>query len=312
MGEWSKKVGETGEKIVGEFLRTIGWGAAQAGVELSCVRSEVHKIDGHARRTHGIDYLLANRSPLVDGLSQNLIVSVKFSAVPYPGNPRQKFKEHFSDLAHTIECFKNSAARQNLLQSVKGVSRTQDIGVLVWINNDRESEGDVIKQLERILLPDTLNYEAIYIVDNKRAQFVFDSVNYAKRIGNSCDVEFFYPDTGKNINPLCKSKHGPMLPPEYINSSVLAFRIADHASDKRVLLLSTVERFSESGLKRLLGLAQDLSQGWCSKVIITFPDYDVLHHANVVQLAKNSFSNTEFVNIAEVHCYEDDFRTLTH
>ncbi len=208
MGEWSKKVGATGESIAADFLRLVGWDAAQSGVELPCVRPEVHEVSGHARRTHGIDYLLGYRSPLVDGVCQNLI--------------------------------------------------------------------------------------------------------YARRIANGCDVEFFYPDTGKNVNPLCHVKHGRMLPVEYINSSVLPMRIADKALEKRILLLSTLERFSEGGLKRLLGLAQHLSQGWCSRVVIAFPDYDHLQHGNSVQLAKGSFSNSGFANAAEIHCYDEDFRSLRH
>jgi len=312
MGEWSKKVGETGESIAAEFLRLVGWDAAQARVELPCVRPEVHKVSGHARRSHGIDYLLGCRSPLVDGVGQNLIFSVRFSAGSYPRNPVRMFKGHFSDLAHTIECFKNSEVRRTLLQTVKGVAKSQDVGVLLWINNDRETEGDVIGQLLRVILPDTLNYEAIYVVDNNRARFIFDSVNYATRIANGCDVEFFYPDTGKNVNPLCHVKHGRMLPVEYINSSVLPLRIADKALERRILLLSTLERFSEGGVKRLLGLAQHLSQDWCSRVVIAFPDYDDLQHGNSVQLAKGSFSNAGFASAAEIHCYDEDFRTLMH
>ena len=312
MGEWSKKVGEAGESIAAEFLRLIGWDAAQAGVELPCVRPEGHKVSGHARRTHGIDYLHAYRSPLVDGVAQNLIISVKFSAQPYPKNPIRVFKEHFCDLAQTIECFKNSEIRRTVSQTIKGVAKTQDIGVLLWLNNDRETEGDVVGQLGRVVLPDTLNYEAIYLVDNKRARFVFDSVNYANRVANGCEVEFFYPDTGKNINPLCSVKHGRMLPVEYVNSSVLALRIADKASERRTLVITTLEGFSEAGLKRLLGLAQQLSQDWCSKVIVAFPDFDPLHHSNTVQLAKGCFSNASFANAAEMHCYDEDFRTLRH
>jgi hypothetical protein len=248
----------------------------------------------------------------VDGLGQNLIVSVKFSANSYPSNPTRVFKEHFSDLANTIECFKNSDVRRTLVQSVKGVAKTQDVGVLLWINNDRETEGDVISQLVRVVIPDTLNYEAIYIVDNRRARFIFDSVNYAKRLANGSEVEFFYPDTGKNVNPLNHVKHGRMLPVEYINSSVLPLRIADKTLEKRILLLSTLDRFSDSGLKRLLGLAQHLSQDWCSRVVIAFADYDQLQHSNTVQSAKGSFSNSTFANAAEIHCYDEDFRSVRH
>src|ERR1043165_2286221 len=84
VGEWSKKVGEFGEDIAGEFLHTIGWGAAQKGVELSCTRPEVHKRGSAERRTHGIDYLVSYPSPLFDAVGHNLVVSVKHSAEPYP------------------------------------------------------------------------------------------------------------------------------------------------------------------------------------------------------------------------------------
>jgi hypothetical protein len=310
MGEWSKKVGEVGEGIAADLLRMIGWGAAQHGVEMPCVRPDAHKTSDAGRKTHGIDYLFAYPSPLVDGVGQNLLVSVKFSSQPYPGAPMRVFKEHFTDLAHTLECFKNSEARRDISRTVKGATRTQDIGVLLWINNDRQGNGDVIGMLQKAYLPDTLNYDAIYLVDNKRAQFIFDSVNFAMRIADGCDVAFFYADTGKNVYPLSKTNHGPLLPVEYINSSVLALRLADKLSPRRILALSTLEVFSEAALKRLLGLAQSLSQDWCSKVILAFPDYDSLNHSNAVQAAKGCFPSGGFVESIQVHCYDDDFRGL--
>jgi hypothetical protein len=310
MGEWSKKVGEVGEDVAALFLQMIGCGAAQHGVPLPCVRAEAHGKAGDGRGTHGVDFLTARRSPLSDGVGQNLLVSVKFSADPYPRNPTRVFKAHFTDLAHTLECFKNSEVRSKLLQTVRGVTRTQDVGVLLWINNDRQGNGDVISQVERVNLPDTLNFESIYVVDNKRAGFVFNSVHFAKGLANGSGVAFFYPDTEKNVNPVTKETHGPFLPVEYINSSVLAFRIADETSTERTLLLSTVESFSEGGLKRLMGLAQSISQDWCSKVVLAFPDYDKLSHGNMVQSAKGCFSNASFVDRVEVRCYEEDFRTV--
>jgi len=92
MGEWSKKVGEVGESVAGDFLRLIGWGAAQHGLQLPCARGDSHKNAGSERRTHGIDYLLACKSPLRDGVVQNLVVSVKYSAEGYPPNPKGIFK----------------------------------------------------------------------------------------------------------------------------------------------------------------------------------------------------------------------------
>ena len=123
MGEWSKKVGEEGERVAEDFLRLVGWGSAQHGVEMPCARPEAHKRADAGRKTHGIDYLLACKSPLGDGLGQNLVVSVKYSAEGYPPSPKGTFKAHFTDLAHTLECFRNSEVRRNATQAVKGVTK---------------------------------------------------------------------------------------------------------------------------------------------------------------------------------------------
>lgn len=310
MGEWSKKVGEAGENIVGEFLALIGWGTAKKEVTIPCVKPGGHAAGGHPRTTHGIDYLLAQKSPLVDDLGQHVVISVKFSADPYPAAPSALFKKHFLDLASTLECFKNSEARQDNAQALRGVRKAQDVGVLFWLNNDKRGDGDVIAHIHRVNLPDTLNYEVIHVVDNKRAQFVFDSVNFARHLVKDADVAFSYHETGKNLNPLLRTHSGLHLPVEYINSSVLPFRITDKASHQQALLLSTRERFSEAGLKRLLGLAQQLSQGWGSKVFVAFPDYDKLSHENIVQGAKGCFSDQTFTGKLEIHCYDTDFRTL--
>src|ERR1051325_1395216 len=310
MGEWSRKIGEAGESIAGEFLRRIGWGAAQHGVVVPCMKGEAHGRAVDGRGTHGIDYLTARRSPLLDGVGQNLVISVKFSDEPYPRNPNPVFKKHLAELARGLECFRYSEERARLLLSVRGVTRTQDIGVLIWINNAVRGPADIISQVSTVRDDDTLSYESIYLVDNRRAQFIFDSVDYARGLADGVDVAFFYQDTGKNANPLTKDTHGAFLPVEFVNSSVLAFRIADDTSKQRTLVVSTLDPFSESGLKRLMGLAQSLSQGWSSKVVVAFPDYDRLHHENAVQSARSCFSNASFADSAEVHCYDRDFRTL--
>jgi hypothetical protein len=312
MGEWSKKVGEEGEAVAERFLRLIGWGSAQHGVPLPCVRAEVHSKAADGRGTHGIDYLLACKSPLGDGVGQNLVVSVKYSAEAYPANPKGVFKAHFTDLAHTLECFKNSEVRRSAARGVKGVTRGQDIGVLLWVNNDQKGEADVISRVANSVPPDGLKYEAVYLVDNRRAEFIFDSIDYARHAEPGCEVTFFYHDTGKGFNPHLRLSDGPLMPVEYTNSSVLPLKIVDKASPKRILMLSTLEPFSEAGLKRLMGLAQQLSQGWCSKVVLAFRDFSHLEHGNVVQAAKSCFSDAKFTEGVEVQCYDRDFRSLAH
>jgi hypothetical protein len=290
----------------------IGWGAAQHGIELPCARGEAHRNGGSERRSHGIDYLLACKSPLRDGVGQNLVVSVKYSADGYPTNPRGIFKEHFRDLTHTLECFKNSDVRRTAARGVRGVVRGQDTGVLVWINNDRSGDADVVGRLSNVILPDTLKFDAVYLVDNKRAGFIYDSIDYAQHLEEGCEVTFFYHETGASFNPELRLNDGPLMPVEYVNSSVLALKIADCGSPRRVLMLSTLEPFTQAATKRLLGLAQHLSQGWSSRVILAFPDYNDLEHGNLVQAAKGCFSDGKFTGGVEVRCYDRDFRTVRH
>jgi len=189
------------------------------------------------------------------------------------------------------------------------VTRGQDVGVLLWINNDRRGETDVIGRVSNVILPDTLKFEAIYLVDNKRAGFIYDSIDYARQLERGCEVTFFYHETGASFNPERKLNDGPVMPVEYVNSSVLALKIADSSSARQILMLSTLEPFSQPAVKRLLGLAQHLSQGWCSRIVLAFPDYSELDHSNLMQEAKACFSDSKFVDGVEARCYDRDFRT---
>ena len=66
MGEWSKKVGEKGEEIVGEFLHLIGWGNAQNNITLDCIKGKNHGTSESPKKTHGIDYLFSYKSQLLE------------------------------------------------------------------------------------------------------------------------------------------------------------------------------------------------------------------------------------------------------
>ncbi|MCR6650941.1 MAG: hypothetical protein NVV73_05305 [Cellvibrionaceae bacterium] len=125
MGEWSKKVGETGEKLVKEFFDLIGWSGSKDGLSLPCI-----KQDRHGGKTHGIDRLFAYRSPLEDGVLNNLVASVKYTAVDYPSSPNSAFRGHFLELAKMIECFKASEIKRSTNRQFAGVDSSKAIGIL--------------------------------------------------------------------------------------------------------------------------------------------------------------------------------------
>ena len=310
MGEWSRRIGEAGENLVAEYFKLIGWADAQKDIEMPCVKPEKHTQSSTPRRTHGIDFLFSYVSPLADGTLNNIVASVKFTTQSYPERPSVKFKEYFGELAETLECFKNSAERRAASAGRMGINRVQDIGVLFWLNSAKNSEDDIVSRVARAPISDAFVYDSIYIVDNKRVAFVYDALQYAMRLYKTSEIEFFYFDTGKNINPLVGSKNGPILPVEFINANVLPLRIAVSKTEAIVLMLFLIDEFSEENLRRLIGLAQKLSGNWASKTILCFPDFFPLQHENIVQRVKASFSDKKTTRNLEVSSYSSDFRNL--
>lgn len=308
MGEWSKKIGEFGEDLIDEFFKMIGWGDAQKGIQLTCFRPEKHTLSDHNRTTHGIDRLFSYDSKLIQEQLEIIIVSVKYTSKIYPKSPNSTFKNYFKDLAHTIECFKFSEERRNINNSAVGVYETKDIGVLFWLSNDKETDDDIISKVENANIDSELEYDAIYLVDNKRAAFLYYSISFARRKFANQEVDFYYQDTGKNMNPLVKVNRGKVLPVQFINSTILPFRIENLQTSEISLLLTSADDFDKNDLKRLIGLAQHITQDWAGKVFIAFPDYNRLSHDNIVQEVKLTFGDKNFTEKISVESFIDDFR----
>lgn len=303
MGEWSKKVGEVGENIVQEFLSIIGWSDAQKGIELPCA------LQKHNKSTHGIDYFLSLESQLIHRTLDHLVISVKFTSAPYPSSPATKFKEHFSDLAKTTECFKKSQLRKDSNSTASSVDQSRDIGVLFWLTNDGNSYTDVISKVATTRRIEDYNYDVIYLVDDNRISFIYDTMTYLKSTYPDSKLEFFYPNTGQNYSPSSRETSGPVLPVEYINASILPLKLTKPDGAKS-LVLSSVEEFHRDRLKKLIGLAQDISLDLTSGTLILFPDFNTLNHSNDVQSSKSGFRDKDFTKTITVSCYRDDFRGL--
>jgi hypothetical protein len=309
-GERSKKIGDIGEQTVGAYLRMIGWAHTQRGVDIPCIKPTKHQTSSSERKDHGVDYIFSYRCPLLDGVLQNVIISVKFTTAAYGNNPVTKFKDHFADLAHSLECFKQSPQRQQAAKGQTGINKVQDTGVIFWISNHPDTYDDVVAKLTNVILPTNCDmFESIYVVDNRRMAFGYSSLLFAEREFSPENVEFFYHDTGKNIDPMLALKSGKRMPVQFINSSVIAFRVS--TKDKgNILLLTVDEPFSRDGLAQLIGLTQKLSNNWAARTLICFPDYSRLDHENVVQQVKASFSDEKATASLEVKSYSIDFLKL--
>ena len=305
MGEWSKKVGEVGEEIVQEFLNLIGWNDVQKGIELPCAMSK------HKASTHGIDYFLSLNSQLVNRTLDHLVISVKYSSNPYPASPSTIFKKHFCDLAKTIECFKKSKLRKDASQAANSIDQSRDIGVLFWLTNSDDTYSDVISKVATTRRIEDYNYDTIFLVDNHRVSFIYNSMMYLKSTYPKTKIEFFYPNTGQNFNPSSRETAGSILPVEYINSSIIPFKVTDTDGSK-ILVLSSVDEFHIDRLKKLIGLAQDISQDLTTSTIILFPDYNDLNHGNDVQASKIGFKDKDFTKTISVSSYKSDFRGINN
>lgn len=303
MGEWSKKVGEVGEDVVYDFLTLIGWSDAQKGIQLPCSLSK------HESPTHGIDYYLPIKSQLINRTLDHLVISVKFTSKPYPSSLTTPFKKHFVDLIKAIECFKKSQQRKESNIAVSSIDQSRDIGVLFWLTNDTTGNNEVISKVSQTRKIEGYNYDIVYLVDNHRISFIYDTLMYLKRSNPYSKLEFFYPNTGKNYNPALRETSATILPVEYINASVIPIKLT-HPDGKKVLVLSSIETFHKDRLKKLIGLAQDLSLDWTAGTSILFPDYDNLNNANDVQASKIGFQDKEFTKNVTVSSFRGDFKEV--
>lgn len=308
MGEWSRRIGEHGESVVAELFEMIGWADAQRNVTLPCVQSQRHGGGESERRTHGVDSFFSYHSSLVDRTLDHLVVSVKYSSTPYPASPNSKFKEHFSDLAMTLECFRRSSLRSAAGKQFSGVGNARNIGVLFWLTNDRSNQ-DILSKVASVRKVDDFAYETIFVVDDFRASFLFDSIHYVKTKYSADCVEFLYQSTGRNINPTTRETAGKILPVEFVNSPILPFRIQKSDGGK-ILVLTCIETFHPDRLRRLIGLAQNVTQDFAKETIILFPDYDQLHHENQVREAKAGFEDKGFTESVRVGAFRTGFREV--
>lgn len=313
MGELSKTIGEKGELLVNNFLSIIGWNNFQDGESIDCHLADNHKRAGTKKRnTHGIDAFCSFRSQMQDYTLDNIVLSVKYTSKPYPANPSSLFKEHFKDLAQTMECYMKSdlRAQNNEDYEMSGINGANDTGVLFWLTNDKQSEQDVVSKVCNINLDKTLSFSTIQIVDNSRAAFIYDSISYVKQNFVDSDYYFHYAFSSSNYKDPDIEKYGKVLPVEYLTSDLIPFRLVDKLSKKVSFCLASREGFLEETINRLLYLASDVSQDFTGDFIFLFPDYDVLEHESIVKRAKRLQKNSNSSLNVRVLSYGNDFRNL--
>jgi len=301
MGEFSKRVGEIGEKIVTDFLNLIGWTNLQQNFDIPSINPEKH-----TKASHGIDAYFHYKSPLITNTLENIIISSKYSTKKYSNSPVAKFKEYYIDLASAIESFKKSGIRNTTLNEHNKIESTFDRGLLFWINNDADDDCDLIQKLSRLELPKDYYHDGIIIIDNKRIEFLFDSITFVKNKFRHSDVQFTYFNTGLNSDDE-SSKNGNILPVQYLTSNIIPFRVQDK-SNLITFILCTKENFDEAELLKLMGLAKNIGTNLQVKTIILFPDYNELEHGQLVNNKKQIFDDSTFTNNLTVESFKINIR----
>src|SRR5688572_5018720 len=257
MAEKSKKRGEFGEDIVERLLNLIGWGTLLKGIDFNCIKPLAHTISTGGRNNHGIDFVYHCECPLFTGTQEFVLVSSKFTD-KYPPSPGTKFRTYLRDLAQALECFKKSPLKNDL--SIFEKPHKSYTGVIFWLDNGKENQyDDVIGRLNDFRVDNDLEFDSIYLVDNKRADFLYDTIMFAQNKFKGA-TEFVIPNTGHN-DPVTRKTSSPILPVQYINSSILPLKVVQKKSQE-ILVLTVIDEFEEECLRRLISLAQQLTEGW--------------------------------------------------
>lgn len=313
MGELSKKIGEHGEKVVLKFIEKLGWTSPSDGESLACNKPIKHqRTKDTPRTTHGIDLFYSYKSQLEDFTVNNLIISVKYTSNPYPSPPNSKFKEHFKDIAETVECFARSDLRNETNREYEsfGIRRSSDTGVLFWLSSDKESDQDIVSKVSGVILDKELEFSNIQVIDNARASFIYNSISSVERMFSESDIKFHYAFSSSNYTDQNISKFGSVLPVEYLTSPILPIRIIDKSNDKQKFCISSIESYNESAMKRLLNFASDISQDFSNEFVFFFTNYDELRDGSSVKKCIRTLGEKSGKIKVSVHSSNNDFRGL--
>lgn len=314
MGEKSKRIGEIGENIVGNFFHLLGWEGTLSGQNLPCRKSGKHAREGSKkgkRETHGIDYLYCYRSPLEGSTAESAVISVKHSGNPYENNPKSTFKSHAKDLVETLECYKHSELKKSQQELLGRTTKSRDSGVLFWLSSDEDTYDDVVSKIANSRLDPDWNFESFHIVDNKRINFIFDTVQYLRNKYGSDHLNFYYPETSLSYVDKTISRYGKVCPLEFLTSPLIPLIIrAQSQHDQDIFCLSTIEDFAQDSLRRLIQAAKEYTQDMSCTLLFLFPNYVESSHADAVKKAATGFESDLFSRI-KVVSFHPDFRSLS-
>lgn len=307
MGEWSKSIGEKGEKITKFiFEEILGVNSLQENSSIDCQRGEKHKrkeAKGN-RTTHGIDGIYYHESPMEDELLDIVLISSKYTT-EYPKNPKSDFKSHMSDLAQAIECFKLSRTNNEISQSFSTVTKTGYTGVLVWLSHKDSTDYEVIPKVSNALLNSELEYEKIIIIDNSRINFLYETIYKTKKEFNK--VDFVYHNSSLNQKIINLQAYGNKFPIEYLYSDIIILRVENQ--DLIEFLIYVNDDFDSANLAQLLSFTKSFDHlNAIDTTRINYLNYDELTNENQLKNVLARYSNYKLGENLIINKFPSDFR----
>ncbi|PQJ82785.1 GapS4a family protein [Polaribacter glomeratus] len=308
MGEWSKSIGEKGEKISKfVFEEILNFNSLIENESINCVRGEKHKVAKANKTTHGLDGLVGYKTPLEDNSLDMGVISTKYSAKEYPNSPSTLFKKFLKDLAFTIECFNNSKLKNDLNQKFTEVNKTEVFGVLIWLSNKSELDFNLIDKVKNVQISPDLLFDKIILLDNRKVNFLYESIYKTKKYFHVENVDFVYHNSALNLMSIGKSSFGKIFPLNYLYSDIIILRIE---YNKEVILSIFVnDDFEDSQFGQILNFAKSFDHlKTVNKVIIQYLKYDDIENKNSIKDKLINHPSYKLNQNLEVKKFPSDFR----
>ena len=275
-GEFSKKIGDKGEKIVDFIFREILNFKISHNLPIDCNRPKEHKrtVAKSDRTTHGIDGLIYYVSPLQDYILDIGVISSKCTSKPYPKNSVKILKEHMKDLAETLECFNRSKDKSLINQNASNVKQTETIGILVWHSLKDDLTFDFVSKISNIHIENELSFDKIILLDNNRLNFLFESIYISKLVYGADNIDFVYHNTGLNFTRQQEGKmFGKDFPIQYLYSNIILLRITNKKNTEFHIYVN--ELFDIESFNLLIGFIKQFDYlETLDKTIIFYKEYD--------------------------------------
>ena len=312
MGEWSKSIGEKGEYICKFiFENMLNFNSLIENQSINCIRGLKHKnktAKGN-RTTHGLDGLISYKNPLEDNTLDIGIISSKFTGDVYPKYPNSDFKDYLKDLAQTLECFGNSKIKNEINQnhSYTEITKTELVGILVWLSNKSDLTYDIISKVDNILIESDLIFDKIILLDNNKINFLYESIFRTKEVFGTENIDFVYHNTGLNIISQQEKSYGKIFPLNYLYSDIIALRVYSKGTISLSIFIN--DDFEDSQFAQLLNFAKSFDHlNAVDKIIIHYRTYDYLTNEKSVKEKLSKFPMYSLDNNLEINKFPSDFR----